>query len=110
MHLFGIRVFEQQDVTTRQVQRQTGNRLRAIAAAMLTLTAGVPSGIAQQATTTLEPNKDASKLPAAPTPSVDGTAGSSASRRGTFQSHLVRLTWQPDQYVPGDNDCQGRFQ
>lgn len=68
MHLFGIRVFEQQDVITRQVKRQTGNRLRAIAAAMLTLAAGVPAGIAQQATTTLEPNKDASTLPVAPTP------------------------------------------
>lgn len=68
MHLFGLRVFEQQDVITRQVKRQTGNRLRALAAAMLTLAAGVPAGIAQQATTTLEPNKDASTLPAAPTP------------------------------------------
>ena len=68
MHLFGLRVFEQQDVITRQVKRQTGNRLRAVAAAMLTLAAGVPAGIAQQATTTLEPNKDASTLPAAPTP------------------------------------------
>src|SRR5580692_10343217 len=33
MHLFGIRVFEQQDATTRQVKRQTGTRLRALAAA-----------------------------------------------------------------------------
>jgi outer membrane protein len=67
MHLFGLRVFEQQDAITRQVKRQTGNRLRALAAAMLTLTTGVP-GIAQQATTTLVPSKDASNLPAAPTP------------------------------------------
>jgi outer membrane protein len=66
MHLLGIRVF----MTTRPVKRQSGNRLRAVAAALLTLTAGVPSGIAQQATTAPEvpPNKNASNLPPAPVP------------------------------------------
>ncbi len=67
MHLFGIRVFEQQDATTRQVKRQTGTRLRALAAATLTLATCVPSGFAQQAPTA-STNKSASDLPAAPVP------------------------------------------
>ncbi len=70
MHLFGIRVFERQDVITRQAKKQSGNRLRAVAAALLTLAAGVPTGVAQQPTTAPEvpPNKNASNLPAAPVP------------------------------------------
>jgi outer membrane protein len=67
MHLFGIRVFEQQDATTRQVKRQTGTRLRALAAATLTLATCVPSGFAQQ-TPTASTSKSASDLPAAPVP------------------------------------------
>jgi outer membrane protein TolC len=67
MHLFGIRVFGQQDAITRQRKRQTGNQLRAFAAAILTLTAGVPSGIAQQPPTA-PVSKDASNLPPAPAP------------------------------------------
>ena len=68
MHLFGISVFEHQDRTARSNFAQTGhgqagNRLRAVAAVMLTLTTGVPSGLAQQA-----PDKAASALPAAPAP------------------------------------------
>jgi len=67
MHLFGTRVFEQQDVNPRKVNRRTGSRLRAAAAAMLTLTSLVPSGFGQQAPTTTV-NKAASDLPAAPAP------------------------------------------
>ena len=73
MHLFGIRVFEQQDAITRQVRRQSGTRLRAAAAAMLTLTACMPSGFAQQSggitgAGASKPEKQASELPAAPAP------------------------------------------
>ncbi|MGA7859110.1 MAG: TolC family protein [Terracidiphilus sp.] len=67
MHLFGIRVFEQQDETTRQAKGKPGRQLRALAAAMLTLAAGVPSGFAQQAAPTAT-DKAASNLPAAPAP------------------------------------------
>jgi outer membrane protein len=67
MHLFDIRVFKQQDATTRQVKRQTGNRLRAAATAVLTLAASVP-GIAQQTPPTATTSKDASALPSAPVP------------------------------------------
>jgi outer membrane protein TolC len=77
MHLFGIRVFEQQDDTTRQVRGKSGRQLRVLAAAMLTLAAGVPSGFAQQAAPPLTDalqtappptDKEASALPPAPAP------------------------------------------
>jgi outer membrane protein len=67
MHLFGIRVFEQQDEATRQARRNSGVQLRAVAAAMLTLAASAPMGFAQQAVTA-ETDKAASGLPAAPAP------------------------------------------
>ncbi|MFZ0744002.1 MAG: TolC family protein [Terracidiphilus sp.] len=67
MHLFGIRVFEQQDETTRQVREKSSKQFRALAAAMLTLAAGVPSGIAQQTAPPVT-DKAASTLPAAPAP------------------------------------------
>ena len=74
MHLNGRRVFEQRDETAREFgeqagRGQAGKRLRAIAAVMLTLAAGVPSGFAQQATAAPNaPDKAASELPSAPAP------------------------------------------
>ena len=70
MHLFGTRVFEQQDVTVSvrpdTIGRgQAGKQLRAVAAVMLALTASMPSGFAQQATVV---EKAASDLPSAPAP------------------------------------------
>ncbi|MGA8727901.1 MAG: TolC family protein [Terracidiphilus sp.] len=69
MHLFGIRVFEQQDDTTRQVRGKSGRQLRVLAAAVLTLAAGLPPGLAQQ-TVPLPTGKDASVLPPAPAPAL----------------------------------------
>jgi len=71
MHLFGICVFEQQKMTVRRGSGQAGNRLRAIAAVVLTLAAGVPSGFAQQTVAgagAKSPEKAASDLPPAPAP------------------------------------------
>ncbi|MGA3069124.1 MAG: TolC family protein [Terracidiphilus sp.] len=74
MDLNGRRVFEQQDKTAREKRAkagcgQAGQRLRAIAAVMLTLAAGSPSGFAQQvAAGTTATDKAASDLPAAPAP------------------------------------------
>jgi outer membrane protein len=73
MHLYGIRVFEQREKSVRKGGGQAGMRLRAIAAVMLTLTAGVPPGFAQQNTgttpgTVTTPTKSASDLPAEPAP------------------------------------------
>lgn len=67
MHLFGIRVFDQQDATILQTKQHAGRRLRALAAVMLSLAAGVPSGFAQQAVPAAT-DKAASNLPAAPAP------------------------------------------
>jgi outer membrane protein len=67
MHLYGTRVFESQNDG---VHGQAGNRLRAVAAVMLSLLAGVPSGFAQQPTGagSSGPDKARSELPAAPAP------------------------------------------
>jgi outer membrane protein TolC len=69
MHLYGKRVFEQQEKAARKVRGQAGKGLRAIAAAVLTLTLGVPTGFAQQiGAGTKAEDKAASALPAAPAP------------------------------------------
>jgi outer membrane protein len=75
MQSFDIRVFEDQDLTTRHRKRRSAGRLRALAAVMLTLAGGVPSGLAQQAAqlptqtvTQSSSDKAASSLPAAPAP------------------------------------------
>jgi hypothetical protein len=74
MDLNGRRVFNRQDETAREMgaearRGQAGTRLRAIAAVLLTLTAGAPSGFAQQAGAgAAAPEKAASDLPAAPAP------------------------------------------
>jgi outer membrane protein TolC len=70
MQLFGKSIFEQQqEKTARNARGEAGYRLRAVAAVMLTLAAGSPSGFAQQigAGATV-PDKAASELPAAPAP------------------------------------------
>lgn len=67
MHLYGLSVFEQQNETVRTMRGQTGKKLRAVAAVMLTLAAGVPSGFAQQ-TTPASLDKSAADLPSTPAP------------------------------------------
>ena len=74
MQLFGIRVFEDQKSAVRPANRKATQRLRALAAAMLTLTAGVPSGFTQQQSGGVigagekQPEKQSSQLPSAPAP------------------------------------------
>lgn len=77
MQLFGIRVFEKQNITARTAKRRTSDRLRAATAVMLTLTAGVPSGFAQEQQSggvkgagTSGPQKESSQLPQAPNPNL----------------------------------------
>jgi len=77
MQLYGTRVFEQQKKATEEYldgagrgqsrHVQAGMKLRAAAAVVLTLAAGVPPGFAQQATVTT-PTKSASDLPPEPAP------------------------------------------
>ena len=72
MHLHSIGVFEKQETTGRRSRGQAGNGLRAVAAVMLTLMAGVPPGFAQQQAVLgagqKTPEKAASELPATPAP------------------------------------------
>jgi len=81
MHLYGTRVFERPTIAAHtargprgqvfvrgvEVRGQAGQKLRATAALMLGLMAGMPSGFAQQPTATT-PDKQASNLPPAPAP------------------------------------------
>jgi outer membrane protein TolC len=74
MQLYGTSVFElEQNEAARvlcgqAVRRQSGNRLRAIAAVVLTLASCMPSGMAQTPAGTNGPDKAASDLPPAPAP------------------------------------------
>ena len=77
MQLFGIRVFETHRITARFAKRRAADRLRAATAVMLTLTAGVPSGFAQEQQSggvkgagSKGPQKEASPLPQAPNPNL----------------------------------------
>jgi outer membrane protein len=69
-------VFEDQRITARPAKRSTGERLRAVTAVMLTLTAGVPSGFAQEQSGGVKgagsngQEKQGSQLPQAPAPVV----------------------------------------
>jgi outer membrane protein TolC len=74
MQLFGIRVFEDQKMTASPAKSNATQRLRALAAVVLTLAAGVPSGFAQEQSGGVpgagakHPESQASQLPAAPAP------------------------------------------
>ncbi len=80
MHLYDTRVFKRFEIAGRAQQNEEfharrhaahplpGSRLRAFAALTLTLATLVPSGLAQDAQPVPPPNKAASSLPSAPTP------------------------------------------
>jgi outer membrane protein TolC len=74
MQLFGLCVFEQYkeaafDRRVRTGRRQTGSKLRAVAAVLLMLTAGNPTGFAQQVENGVPAqDKAASNLPSEPAP------------------------------------------
>jgi outer membrane protein len=96
MHLYGIRVFEDVRSATRRSRGEVaGKRLRAIAAVMLTLTAGVPPGFAQQiGAGSSAPDKAASGLPSAPTPILTGPLNLRPSQRD-FSKPAGRLWGDP---------------
>jgi outer membrane protein TolC len=103
MQLFGISVFEQrQQKTARTPRGQAGNRLRAVAAVVLTLAAGTPSGFAQQALGAGEktPEKAASGLPGAPAPVLTEPLKLRPSQRD-FSKPAGRLLGNPiDMFRP----------
>jgi outer membrane protein len=74
MQLFGIGVFEGQEISGNKGKRNATQRLRAVAAVMLTLSAGIPPGFGQQQSGGVtgagakQPEKQSSQLPAAPGP------------------------------------------
>jgi len=72
MQSFGTRVFDFENETAgvslaKTGRGQAGKKLRAVAAVLLTLAAGAPSGYAQQGTVQT-PTKPASDLPSEPAP------------------------------------------
>jgi outer membrane protein len=112
MQSFGIRVFEQQSETAGARLAKTGpgpagKRLRALAAVMLTLAAGVPSGLAQQATVTT-PTKPASDLPAEPAPVQTEPLSLRATQRD-FSKPSGRLIGNPINAYRPTNIAKANF-
>ncbi len=107
MHLYGLSVFEQQNETVRTMRGQTGKKLRAVAAVMLTLAAGVPSGFAQQ-TTPASLDKSAADLPSTPAPVLTEPYSLRPSLRD-FSQPLRVPARQPDQKLPAHHHRQGQF-
>ena len=98
MHLNGRSVFDRQDGKARNMSFQAGpgqasNRLRAIAAVMLTLAAGAPAGFAQQ-TAPRATDSAASALPAAPAPILTEPLDLRPSQRN-FSKPAARLWGNP---------------
>ena len=98
MHLNDRSVFHRQDGKVRNMKFQAGrgqasNGLRAIAAAMLTLMAGVPAGFAQQTAPAATDNA-ASELPAAPAPILTQPLSLRPSQRD-FSKPAARLWSNP---------------
>src|ERR1035438_3818675 len=100
MHLFGISVFQQQDRPARSISGQAGKQLRAVAAVMLTLTAGVPSSLAQQTpqqTPGARQEKAASGLPSAPEPTptqpldLRSTQRNFSQPAGRFKGNPIKM-------------------
>jgi len=108
MQSYDTRVFEQQEKVTEVNRRragrgQSGMRLRAVALAMLTLTAGVPTGFAQQTVTgagSKGPDKAASDLPSTPAPVLTQPLDLRTSARD-FSKPTARLLGNPiNMYKP----------
>ena len=113
MHLNGRRVFDRQEETARQIRGnagrgQAGKGLRAIAAVMLTLAAGSPSGFAQQ-TVTATPDKAASELPAAPAPVLTEPLDLRATQRD-FSKPAGRLLGNPINAYRGTTIAKASFE
>jgi outer membrane protein TolC len=104
MHLNGTSVFDRQDSTARELgfqagRGQVGKRLRATAAAMLILTAGVPPGFAQQAAAPAV-DKAASDLPSVPAPILTEPLNLRSSQRD-FSKPAGKLLGNPiNMYKP----------
>jgi len=98
MYSFGMSAFEQEE-TARKVRGQAGKRLRALAAVMLTLAAGGPSGFAQQAAVQAT-DKTLAELPGAPVPNYTQPVNLRSSSRDFAKpsAGLKDLPWKA--YLP----------
>ena len=102
MQSFGTRVFDFENETAgvspaKTGRVQTGKKLRAVAAVLLTLAAGVPSGFSQQAVLGAgqkTPEKAASDLPATPAPEMTQPLHLRPSARD-FSKPSARLLGNP---------------
>jgi outer membrane protein TolC len=101
MQLFGTCVFEHQEETVSNICRhegrgQVGSRLRAVAAVMLMLTAGNPTGFAQQVAGAGAKSQDkaASELPSAPAVALTEPLNLRSSARD-FSKPAGRLLGDP---------------
>ncbi len=97
MHLYGKRVFEDVERNARKQRGQAGNRLRAIAAVVLTLAAGVPPGFGQQAVQgagAKTADNAASQLPSEPAPVLTQPLNLRTTERD-YSRPAARLTGNP---------------
>ena len=95
MHLVNTSVFEHRQETDHKRRGQAGNWLRAVAAVMLTLAAGMPSGFTQQiGAGATAPDVAASALPAAPVPELTKPLDLRQSQRD-FSKPAGRLLGNP---------------
>ena len=115
MQLFGIRVFENHNITVRPVKRSTSDRLRAATAVMLTLTAGVPSGFAQEQQSggvkgagSSGQQKEASPLPQAPNPNLTEPFSLRTTNRD-FSKPAGRLIGNPINMYRGTDIPKANF-
>ncbi len=116
MHLFKTSATDWQKNTVRDTSRQAaghveaGKRLCALAMAMLTLVAGMPSGFSQQAlgAGAKVPEKAASVLPAAPAPVLTEPLNLRTSARD-FSKPTGRFLGNPINMYPPDDHWQGQF-
>jgi len=115
MQLFGIRVFENHSITARPAKRRPSDRLRAAAAVMLTLTAGVPSGFAQEQQSggvigagSRGQEKEASQLPQAPGPNLTQPFDLRPTNRD-FSKPAGRLLGNPINMYRGTNIPKANF-
>jgi outer membrane protein TolC len=108
MQLFGTSVFEQE--TVRKQHGQAANRLCAVAAGLLMLALGLPSGFAQQVGTEAKtPVKAASELPATPVPALTEPLNLRPTTRD-FSQPAGKLLGNPiNQYRP-TSIVKGSFQ
>ena len=106
MHLFGTRVFEQEQDQSARVMRgvsergQAGSRLRAIAAVVLTMASCMPSGYAQTQAATKGQDKAASDLPAEPKPTPSEPFSLRASQRDFSKPYAGFLSNPINKYRP----------